>query len=37
MIVRCTGKLLNLLGKKSITLVEAPAPVKSNETVGVGI
>ncbi len=25
MVVRCTGKLLNLLGKRSVTLVEAPA------------
>lgn len=25
MIVRCTGKLLNLLGKQSVQLVEAPA------------
>lgn len=24
MIVRCTGKLLNLLGKRAVTLVEAP-------------
>jgi hypothetical protein len=24
-VVRCTGKLLNLLGKRSVTLVEAPA------------
>ena len=25
MVVRCTGKLLNLLGKRPVTLVEAPA------------
>src|SRR4051794_35517150 len=25
MVVRCTGKLLNLLGKRSISLVDAPA------------
>lgn len=25
MIVRCTGKLLNLLGKGSVTLVDTPA------------
>ena len=25
MVVRCTGKLLNLLGKRSVSLVEAPA------------
>ncbi len=25
MVVRCTGKLLNVLGKRSVTLVDAPA------------
>jgi hypothetical protein len=24
-VVRCTGKLLNVLGKRSVTLVDAPA------------